>query len=596
MEFEMNPQRESYLNARGKIVLNACPGSGKTTSIVRKLISLEVEYGRYSGVACLSFTNVAKDEINEKFSRMTGRGLKFPNEVSTIDSFINRYITLPYFYLVNENVSKRPRILDDNSFFDEVWKPKYNYKGLDGKSFCFAYEPSTIRFESDGTYSSSGYRPDPSKVAPEVFDSYCKALKQWQLKSGLISTNDSAFIARHLLQKNKRIAELLVQRFPHIIIDEAQDSSAIQHDIFDLLIQANLSNIELVGDPYQSLYEWRDADPSLFINKYLDKENWNGLDLTDNRRSPQRIIDCFSHVRKVDELKISSASSEDRAIPIIVYKYSDTNSPLIVKHFETICKNYELQNNQILVRGNDLKNQMLGRTVEQRPWGNNFAFQIIRAKSLYSENQIKNSLKLLRRLVIEIVCPGLDYHGFKDAEQGLKIDHGSNSLLLEILQELPSLSLSISEWTVQTQTFLSEKLNLETPIDFGLRTRTSKFFDKKIISDSVELHFKKSSSDGNIPITTIHQAKGKTLDATLVFFNKSNHKDNITFSSISNEYEDVPPEKQRLIYVALSRSEHLLAMAFPDQISDNEIVTKFGSEVSIVTDIQLQEINNENQQ
>ena len=37
---DINPQRESYINARGKVVLNACPGSGKTTTIAYKLHTL----------------------------------------------------------------------------------------------------------------------------------------------------------------------------------------------------------------------------------------------------------------------------------------------------------------------------------------------------------------------------------------------------------------------------------------------------------------------------------------------------------------------------------------------------------------------------
>jgi superfamily I DNA/RNA helicase len=53
MLFELNQQREDYLNARGKIVLNACPGSGKTTCIVYKLAMLQKEclekYGPHAG-------------------------------------------------------------------------------------------------------------------------------------------------------------------------------------------------------------------------------------------------------------------------------------------------------------------------------------------------------------------------------------------------------------------------------------------------------------------------------------------------------------------------------------------------------------------
>ncbi|MNK63174.1 hypothetical protein D3C87_823850 [compost metagenome] len=98
----------------------------------------------------------------------------------------------------------------------------------------------------------------------------------------------------------------------------------------------------------------------------------------------------------------------------------------------------------------------------------------------------------------------------------------------------------------------------------------------------MNLHFKKSYSELNIPITTIHQVKGRSLDSILVFFNENKHKDNILFNDICNDDNIFPNEAKRLIYVALSRPKSLLAMAFPDTISDEVIYTKFGQNLKII--------------
>lgn len=330
MKFEITPQNQAFFNARGKIVLNACPGSGKTTAIAKKIMLLRDEYtskfGRFSGIACLSFTNTAKDEISEKYYELSGEYLGFPHKVSTIDSFINQYITLPYYYLFVKN-SKRPKILDDPGFLNDAWKGRFKFKDKNNKLICFSYPPASIRFESDDTFSSNGYRPSEKKVAPDIFNSYCKALKKWQIQTGLITTSDSSFIAYKLLCKQPQIGNWLTLRFPHLIVDEAQDNSAVQHALFDKLAELGLTNLEFIGDPYQSLYEWRDADPRLFNIKYADDQNWQGLDLTDNRRSPQRIIDCFSILRKQGDPPISTACTSDRYLPVVVYRYNQTNSP-----------------------------------------------------------------------------------------------------------------------------------------------------------------------------------------------------------------------------------------------------------------------------
>lgn len=586
MEFEINSQRQAYLDARSKVVLNACPGSGKTTAIARKLMLLQDEYkttlSRFSGIACLSFTNTAKDEISDKYTELSGNYLGFPHKVSTIDSFINQYITLPYYYLLIAN-GKRPKILDDPAFLNDAWKGRFQFKARNNQLICFAYPPASIRFENDGTFSSNGYKPSEDKVALDVFKNYCIALKKWQFQTGLITTSDSAFIALSLLRKQPKIGNWLALRFPHIIVDEAQDNSAIQHALFDKLVELGLANLEFIGDPYQSLYQWRDADPGLFNTKYADAENWQGLDLTDNRRSPQRIINCFSILRKQDDPDINSTCKTDMGLPVMIYRYNKTNSPLIVEHFDQLCAKNGLEDNQIVVRGNALKNQMLGKSADQVPWKSDLPYRIIDAKHKYEGNEIKAAIKVIRSIAVLLIANGQDMVDIKELEQQLKTDNHFNALLLNLLHDLPSFNQTISDWTTSTQRFLKERLELQEDVDFEPKARSSKNFNREVLNEPLKDHFKKSYSESRIPITTVHQVKGKSLDSILVFFNEKKHKDNITFSDIEFSEKEFPSEKQRIIYVALSRPKHLLAMAFPDSISENELKSKFGEDIEIVT-------------
>ena len=595
MKFEITPQRQAFLDARRKVVLNACPGSGKTTAIAQKIMLLRDEcinkYGRFSGIACLSFTNTAKDEISEKYFELSGEYLGFPHKVSTIDSFINQHITLPYYYLIVKN-GKRPKILDDPGLLNDAWKGRFQFRAKNNGLVCYTYPPASIRFESDGTLSSNGYRPSEDKVAPDVFDRYCKALKKWQMQVGLITTSDSAYIAHTLLSRQPQIGNWLALRFPHIIIDEAQDNSAIQHALFDKLSELGLLNLEFIGDPYQSLYEWRDADPHLFDAKYVDTPNWQGLDLTDNRRSPQRIIDCFSILRKQDDALIRSACKFDRRLPIIVYRYNQNNSFRIVQHFDQYCANNGLRNNQIVVRGNALKNQMLGKLADQEPWKSNLPYRLIDARHKYEGNEIKDAISEMRSIAVSLVAQGKDIADVKELEQELKSDNHFNATLLELLHDLPSSSLSVSDWTAKTQFYLKERLGLSENLNFEIKARSSSKFDREILNDPLIDHFKRPCSNGTIPITTVHQVKGKSLDSILVFFNEKKHRDNITFSDIEVSGKAFPGEKQRIIYVALSRPRHLLAMAFPDSISEEEIREKFGRYVTVIDDSRLPTVAN----
>ena len=606
MYFE-NDERLAYLRARGKVILNACPGSGKTTTIARKILELESlnEIGGHSGVACLSFTNSAKDEINEAYRKLSGKSLQFPNHVSTIDSFINKFITLPFYNLLNRDFN-RPKILDHTNILDDMWRTTYvdrngktqdglikplnnpEYKAKNNRSIFHLYLPSEIRIEPNGTFSINGNQPSPDKVDRTNFDKYCQLIKNKQFTKGLISTNDSAYIALYLLRNNPKISEWLSLRFPFIIIDEAQDNSIMQHAIFEELIKQGLNNIQLIGDPYQSLYEWRDAKPTEFLRKYDEDETWQSFDLTDNRRSPQNIVDVFSQVRRQNDSKINSVDCQELDESIIIYKYSANNHQSIIEHYDNTCSKNNYINSCIVARGNALKDALLGNKAEQRPWGIDLPKNIIYARNLYLSGDIKNAIKEIRTICIRLIHSEIDdYHKLKEIERENSTNPTFNSLMITILDGIPEFTMTIREWTSKTQIYIKEKLNLTYDVDFKLRNRKSTYLEKTTLDEKVEEHFRKSYSTFNIPITTIHQVKGKTLDSILVFFNVKKHKDNITFENITNTENIFPDETKRLIYVALSRPKYLLAMAFPEAITDEELRAKFGENIKIITSKEL---------
>src|SRR5687768_11633567 len=112
MTIILSDEQRKYVKASGKLVLNAGPGSGKTTTVAHKLHFLvDTWTSRFSssaGVACLSFTNVAKNEIANKYRDINGFSLPPPHIISTIDSFVNTYITLPFAHKLKD-IGKRYR-------------------------------------------------------------------------------------------------------------------------------------------------------------------------------------------------------------------------------------------------------------------------------------------------------------------------------------------------------------------------------------------------------------------------------------------------------------------------------------------------------
>ena len=119
MKEQLTEEQKKFLTAEGKVVVKACPGSGKTYSVAHKLLSYIDNWKDYhSGVAVLSFTNVASNEIQEKAQTIHGSlgELGYPHFIGTVDSFIDEFIVLRYGHL--DTVSNvRPRITITDGVF-----------------------------------------------------------------------------------------------------------------------------------------------------------------------------------------------------------------------------------------------------------------------------------------------------------------------------------------------------------------------------------------------------------------------------------------------------------------------------------------------
>ena len=106
--------QQEIVSSSGKVVVKACPGSGKTYTVAHKL-KKEVEFweNKYSGIAVLSFTNVACIEIKNKYKEINaGLELSYPHFIGTFDSFIYKYIFNTFCTLITKT---KGNLIVDNS-------------------------------------------------------------------------------------------------------------------------------------------------------------------------------------------------------------------------------------------------------------------------------------------------------------------------------------------------------------------------------------------------------------------------------------------------------------------------------------------------
>ena len=249
---KMTEEQKEFLDAEGKVVIKACPGSGKTYTVAHKLLSYVDNWKDYhSGVAVLSFTNVASNEIYEKAQSIHGGlgKLGYPHFIGTVDSFIDEYIVLRYGHL--HTVGKvRPRIaLADNWKIPyKYWRSECHRNGCVDNIEQFYYGIDKNFYKGNEQVTCDLRK---AKVLP------CQQYKRMLSDKGIVFQNETALFAYQLLKKYPKVAAAIAERFPIIIIDEVQDTSINQMAVFDLLSESGMKSIFLVGDPDQSIYEWR---------------------------------------------------------------------------------------------------------------------------------------------------------------------------------------------------------------------------------------------------------------------------------------------------------------------------------------------------
>lgn len=578
MEYEITSQRQAYLDARGYTILNACPGSGKTTSIVKKLFVVsrycEEQYGHHAGFVCLSFTNTACDELKLKYREMHGERITFPNEVLTIDSFITQYVVLPFWYLC-DICKKRPVIVNEKEALERIY---YNNVLIDG-------EWKQCLVAGFGLYGTIIHKKTPSCIARNMnsyewnnhlvadpFElEYCEKAFAYRMGKGFITSRDALWMACDILEKHQNIAKALVSRFPYVIVDEAQDNSELHFEFFKQLKRAGLRNLEFVGDICQSIYGFNNAKPEL-LQSLMQEEGWVNLPMTECRRSNQRIIDLYSKLKSNDVQSITSYGVEDKGIPIVVYKYNDTNIQDIFRDFYKTCKDNKLSSSMVLARGDNMCKKLAGVNEKNfRYWKSDqiVPYLVIDAVLAFASGNLDTAFRKIRLVLAELMC-GDRFDIKRDFIHEIEKDINWNTRIFGFLKNVPSFSLSFKEWSEQTCSLLMTYWELENEPIFVPYKKQAGVSMKDMAKVPVECyyHSNDASSEYHKSINTIHSVKGKTLDAVLLFLSPDSRGECISLKDFPCSEIKTMTERQRLIYVACSRATQFLALAVPAEISD----------------------------
>lgn len=285
-----SPQQIEIIGAPlGPLCVVACAGSGKTLAAVLRLAEVRKRIRMSRGhVALLSFSNIAVEVFNRSYlSQPDPSGAARPSTricIDTFDGFITTNILRPHGGRTM-GCDGLPFLVFGGEQFLENKKYKYWANPASGKPF--PVQPKDIKDVdvclSDGDLRFCYRFFEASIPIPDG-----RAVTERLGKVGAYTHSTGRYWTYLTLKRETNILSALVRRYPHIIVDEAQDVGSMHLAILRQLARAG-AQITLIGDPNQAIFGFCGADGA-YLRAYESKEGTRAKHLTTNFRSVPAIV------------------------------------------------------------------------------------------------------------------------------------------------------------------------------------------------------------------------------------------------------------------------------------------------------------------
>ena len=288
-------QRSAVEHTDGPLLLLAGAGSGKTKTLTHRIAYLVAEKGVPTGsILAVTFTNKAAREMRERLAHLLGENANNRSFMPWMGTFHSVCVRLLRQEGEHIGVPRSFVILDDadkQSFVKQAMKQL----GISEKSYPPRSVSSQISSAKNDGVSAREYaetaRLPMQKIVADVFPRYEKLRKD----AAALDFDDLLSEAVRLFSSVPELRELWRQRFTHILIDEYQDTNAVQYRLIKLLT-GDAQNICVVGDDWQSIYSWRGADFTNILNFERDFPGATVVKLEQNYRSTEAILEAANNV------------------------------------------------------------------------------------------------------------------------------------------------------------------------------------------------------------------------------------------------------------------------------------------------------------
>lgn len=544
----------------------AGPGAGKTIWLIshlERVLRSSTRLGKTCRIACITYTNVAAEEIKSRLQCDKGRF-----DISTIHSFLYRNILKPFSYLIEKD--ERGEILFNTAQLDghdehivqgdrlrrwiitigQLNNRNYNVYNSPEKKPKVVTELSSLDYAFNGGEVDLIIRQNRGARLPKSNrELWIYKSKYW--KDGIMHHEDVLYFSYLILLKSPRILEFIRNKFPYIFIDEFQDTTELQTWIINKICDSS-TRVGVVGDLAQSIYKFTGAKRTDFLN--FKNDSITEYKLNHNHRSTRNIVDFLNLLRPDINQVYDDNKPEGNQVMVLIGSIQSAKNWFEVSKPDNLLfiltrRNISVSeiNNQIGATNSDLLKELYAN--DSNPSRARLIHSMLMGFKFYQKGDLKNSmneiLKPLKRA---------------NSKRLLKLSLRRIAInIIESLKEEDKRGMSIQDF------YFDLKLSISNSYDFNigsaLRAGNAKtFYENHTINDI--LPYVKVDTKSDDLIRTIHSAKGTEFNNVLVHFEDTDDFRKYIINSVN--YINMDEDDGRIYYVACSRAKENLYINIPD--------------------------------
>src|SRR5918998_588478 len=292
-------QREAVEATEGPLLILAGAGSGKTRVITVRIAYLISEKGvAPHNILAVTFTNKAAQEMRERVTRLLAdQRRESAPLVSTFHSLCVRMLRRDIEKL--EEGYTRAFTIYDQDDSQRVVKGCIKDLGYDDQRLAPRQTQSAISHAKNSGLDAEMYaaRAESHDEKRSAIARVFKLYEERLVNNNAVDFDDLLILTVRLLRKREDVRAYYNERFRYILVDEYQDTNALQFALINYLTQKQ-QNICVVGDESQSVYRWRGADITNILNFEQHFPEAKVIKLEQNYRSTQNILNVADTVIK----------------------------------------------------------------------------------------------------------------------------------------------------------------------------------------------------------------------------------------------------------------------------------------------------------